>query len=106
MEGLSKLSDQAGIDAVGLGEAVLSAGKITELTRVKQDDGTAQSMGQAQEESFVSAARFTDQDRLRRKRFKPREDSLLGVGDAIGRRRPREVEVELGNIDAQIRLHR
>jgi hypothetical protein len=106
LEGLSKLSDQAGIDPVGLGQTVLGAGKVADLPGVKLDDGPADSVRQAQEESFVSAARFTDQDRLWRERLEPGEDGLLGIGEALGRRRVREVEVELGDIDAEVRLHR
>ena len=65
-----------------------------------------ESVRQTQEESFVSTARFTDQDRFWRERFEPGEDGLLGVGQALCWRRVREVEVELGNIDAEVRLHR
>ena len=71
---------------------------------IKLDDGSAGCVRQAQEESLVSAARFTDQDRLWRERFEPGEDGLLGVGETLCWRRVREVEVELGNIDAEIRL--
>ena len=58
------------------------------------------------EQSFVSAARFTDQDRLWREGLEPGEDGLLGVGEALCWRGVREVEVELGDIDAVVRLHR
>jgi hypothetical protein len=40
LEGLSKISNQAGIDPVGLGEAVLGAGKVADLPGVKLDDGS------------------------------------------------------------------
>ena len=95
LEGLSKVSDQGGIDPVGLGQTVFGAGKVADLPGVKLDDGSTEGVRQAQEESFISAARFTDQDRLWRERFEPGEDGLLGIGEALGRRRVREVEMEL-----------
>jgi hypothetical protein len=95
LEGLSKLSDQGGIDPVGLGQAVLGAREVADLPGVKLDDRSMESVRQAQEESFVSAARFTDQDRLWRERFQPGQNGLLGVGEAHCWRRVREVEVEL-----------
>lgn len=106
LEGLGKISDYVGIDPVGLGQTVFGARKVADLPGVKLDDESAESVRQAQEESFVSAARFTDQNRLWRERFEPGEDGCLRVGEAICRRRVREVEVELGDIDAEIRLHR
>jgi hypothetical protein len=61
---------------------------------------------EAQENRFVSAARFTDQDCVWRESFEPGEDGLFCIGEALGWRRVREVEVEFGDINAEIRLHR
>jgi hypothetical protein len=105
LEGLSKVSDQGGIDPVGLGQTVFGARKVADLPGIKVDDGPVDSVRQAQKESFVSAARFTDQDRLRRERSQPGEDGLRGIGEALCWRGVREVEVELGNIDTEVRLH-
>ena len=84
----------------------MGAGKVADLPGVKLDDGSVESVRQAQEESFVSAARFTDQDRLWRERFEPGKDGFLGIRDSLCWRRVLEVEVELGDIDAEVRLHR
>jgi len=100
LEGLSKVSDQAGINPVGLGQTIFGAGKVADLPGVELDDGLVGSLRQAQEESFVSAARFTDQNRLWRESFEPGKDGLLGIGQTLGRCRVRKVKVELGNIDA------
>ena len=42
----------------------------------------------------------------KRERFEPEEDRLFCIGESFDWRSVREVEVEFGDIDAEIRLHR
>ena len=83
LKGLSEVRDQLGIDPIGLGETVFRPREIADLPGVELNDGTAGGVGEREEQSLITAARFADQDRLWRKRCEPGSDGLLGVGKAM-----------------------
>ncbi len=76
IKGLDELGDEARVDGVGLGEAVLGLGEVAHLAGVDLDGGVRQGDGVA----------LVDQNDRRGQAPKPARDGLFGVGDARGRR--------------------
>ncbi len=106
LESAAKFGDDAGIDAVSLGQTVAGTSEVTNLTGVDLDDGATSRMGQSDEQSLASSAGFADGDRLGWKGFEPLADRFLFVGQAGGMRAVEEIEVGFGNIDTDIDFHR
>jgi len=105
-EGLGEVHQGAGIDPVGLGKAAFGAGEIAHLPGVEAGDGQPGRVSQGKEQEFITAAGFTDQEDVGGQRFDPGAQGGWRVGNTLGSVEMMDVEMEFGDVDTEIGLHR
>jgi hypothetical protein len=105
MKDSGEVCDGLSIQSVGLGETAFGFGEITDLSGVDASDGATYSVGLGDEEGFVSATGFADEHGVSGKGFEEGADGFFSVGDLVGLAVVMDVEVEFGDVDADVGFH-